>query len=376
MSHTTSLGRNMGDDFGGAINQVVDGILLLSLLLAGCNNVGGSSASPQVELSPPPTLQTPATRLPDTRIPRPSHTPSKPFPPADASILDCAPTPSGSMAPTGKIAFVRTGGATDSVFVVNMDGTGLQPLVTEGWFNFHPSWSPAGDELAYASDQAGSPGMFDLYVTSVDGKATRRLTTQPDTWEDQPKWSPDGKMLAFAVHYFDGSDNSDIYIADRNGADQTRITDTQLHEEYPDWSPTQDLIAFLYQAPAENPDMYVYTMKPDGSERRRLSDLLAERPVRWSPDGTLLAFSTPKGVGYDIYIMQADGSDGHYLTDEEGPHNFTPAWSPNGMCIAFMSTRDGPGSLYVAEVDGSGIFRLTENQGPGWDYYPAWSSAE
>src|SRR6185436_8361653 len=46
----------------------------------------------------------------------------------------------------GQIAFSSAG----QIFVVGMDGSGLQPLTTPGNAEF-PTWSPDGKRLAYAS---------------------------------------------------------------------------------------------------------------------------------------------------------------------------------------------------------------------------------
>jgi Tol biopolymer transport system component len=61
----------------------------------------------------------------------------------------------------------------------------------------------------------------------------------------------------------------------------------------------------------------------------------------WSPDGTRIAFmGGPDGpTEYDIWVMNADGSNPVQLTDSPGP-DWWPAWSPDGTRIAFASVRD------------------------------------
>ena len=46
---------------------------------------------------------------------------------------------------------------------------------------------------------------------------------------------------------------------------------------------------------------------------------------RWSPDGTKIAFYREEGGYFDIYTMDADGSNVRRLT--HGGNNFSPAWS-------------------------------------------------
>ena len=75
---------------------------------------------------------------------------------------------------------------------------------------------------------------------------------------------------------------------------------------------------------------------------------------------------------YDIYVMNADGSGGTYLTNNSAV-NREPAWSPDGSKIAFSSLHDSPGiyDIYVMNVDGSGGTYLTNNRGVNRE--PAWS---
>src|SRR5262245_36351102 len=55
--------------------------------------------------------------------------------------------------------------------------------------------------------------------------------------------------------------------------------------------------------------------------------------ARWSPDGTRLAFkSTRAGTGkWDIYLMNADGSNVTRLTNTANNHD--PVWMPDGQSV-------------------------------------------
>ena len=95
----------------------------------------------------------------------------------------------------------------------------------------------------------------------------------------------------------------------------------------------------------------------------------ADRGPSWSPDGTRLAFSSDRGGTMDIWIMNADGSDPHVLTDGTGA-NTLPAWSHDGSRIAFVSDRNGNPDIYTMNADGSGLFRVTDHASDDTD--PVW----
>jgi TolB protein len=69
----------------------------------------------------------------------------------------------------------------------------------------------------------------------------------------------------------------------------------------------------------------------------------------WSPDGKQVAFTTNRDGNYEIYVMNADGSDPRNLTRHRGQDNF-PAWSPDGKRVAFVSNRAGGHDVYVTEA--------------------------
>lgn len=83
-----------------------------------------------------------------------------------------------------------------------------------------------------------------------------------------------------------------------------------------------------------------------------------------------IAFASDRDGNDEIYVMNADGSNQHRLTDNP-TRDWDPAWSPDGMKIAFVSYRDGNAEIYVMNADGSNQHRLTNS--PTWDWFPAWS---
>ena len=68
----------------------------------------------------------------------------------------------------------------------------------------------------------------------------------------------------------------------------------------------------------------IFTMNPDGSDVRQLTFLSVDEgaalTASWSPDGAKLVFERrPADFSFaDIYVMNADGSNQHALTNDQG----------------------------------------------------------
>jgi hypothetical protein len=88
-----------------------------------------------------------------------------------------------------------------------------------------------------------------------------------------------------------------------------------------------------------------------------------------------IAFSSQRdGDYYEIYVMDADGSNPTRLTNNASLDSY-PSWSPDGTKIAFFSARHGGGAfqIYVMDADGSGQKNISNNLAN--DYFPDWGTA-
>ncbi len=82
---------------------------------------------------------------------------------------------------------------------------------------------------------------------------------------------------------------------------------------------------------------------------------------RWSPDGTRIAFKSNRGGGqYDLWVMNADGSNPVRITDHPA-HDHDPAWMPDGESLIFSSERDSRSDLYRVRLSDRRVERLTHH---------------
>jgi Tol biopolymer transport system component len=161
-----------------------------------------------------PTLSPRGTRIvfvrggPDTvslyTIDRLGHHPAQLL----ADGLDVSP----AWSPDGKtIVFSRL--ADDSLpidqatlYLSNADGTHVRPLGQSPVTGVSPAWSPDGKKIAFVSfadhdepacPAASCPPSGEIYVVGADGTGLTRLTTSKAD-DEHPTWSPDGSRIAFA----------------------------------------------------------------------------------------------------------------------------------------------------------------------------------
>ncbi|GAA0473637.1 amidohydrolase family protein [Parasphingorhabdus litoris] len=102
----------------------------------------------------------------------------------------------------------------------------------------------------------------------------------------------------------------------------------------------------------------IYTMPMAGGTPTRIAEGLAwEVQPRFSPDGKRIAFTSDRGGGDNIWIMNRDGSDKRQVTKEKFRLLNQPSWSPDGRFIIakkhFTTGRSlGTGEVWVYHVSG------------------------
>jgi TolB protein len=85
------------------------------------------------------------------------------------------------------------------VFVMNRDGSNMRQVTKDlGGSNWAPFFAPNGKQIIFASNMKDPRGgNFDLYLINVDGTGLEQISFS-DTFDGFPMFSPDGTKLIFA----------------------------------------------------------------------------------------------------------------------------------------------------------------------------------
>ena len=252
-----------------------------------------------------------------------------------------------------------------------------QPLLTEkrseGMWHLAPALSPDGRDIAYFSEK--NSFFIDLYLADAEtGRVKRRLvkSTLNSNYESlrfinsAGSFSPDGRYFAIAAKR---KDRDDLVILDVKKDEEVRRIRVPLNGlTTPSWSPDGKRLVFTgYDGGLSD----LFIVNADGSNLHRLTnDKYADLEPSWSPDGKTIAFVTDRGPATDfaalkfgtlrIALLHLDNGSIDILRNMDQGKNINPAWAPDGRSLAFVSDRNGISNIFLYELSDGRIYQLTD----------------
>lgn len=333
------FGNSSGGDVTAAQPAAAVEATATELVLQSLSDAPTSTPTPVVENTVEATavpntspIQTP-TPVPD--VAEPTATPTRRAFQSQSSI--------SSSTLVGTIAYPIFNGSDFDLYFGQADGSGTR-LYRRG--ASQPAFSPDGTRIAFHSWRLSGWGLITTQVYGGEDKLVARFV------EDQlPTWSADGSEIIFLSRR-EGDRKSRLM---KVGSAQVGSDGIVLGEgEYPTVGPDGNLAFKGWGSTGVGLRLSASTALEN---IRALTGENDDTAPAISPDGQKIAFMSRRDGNWDIYVVNADGSNLQRLTDDPAEDGL-PTWSPDGRAIAFASSRGDNWAIWAVMPNGRGLRQL------------------
>jgi eukaryotic-like serine/threonine-protein kinase len=205
------------------------------------------------------------------------------------------------------------------------------PVTSDAQLDWSPAWAPDGTFLCFASDRGGSMNLWKAPIDEVTGKVTGPLQalTTPSASSGEVTIAQKSGQIAYSA--FNAQLNVHRLAIDPSsmkaeGAD-VPVTSGSTPFFEPVVSPDGSFVVTRNLTGQED----LYIVKSDGTDLRKITDDAAkDRGPRWSPDGKRIAFYSDRNGRYEMWAIDAQGSNLQQMTKMTGDTFNYPLWSPDG----------------------------------------------
>ncbi|MBS1788867.1 MAG: PD40 domain-containing protein [Acidobacteria bacterium] len=225
-----------------------------------------------------------------------------------------------------------------------------------------PAWSPDGKRIAFLNANLTS---YQIWSVEVGTEHSKQMTPNGSGDKADLVWDGDGKSIYFTMGMMllklrvdpatGSSVGKPVKVADlgatvfRNptiSADGKKIAYSAWAPKSNIWSVPLGPPAKLAQRASQSAVGAVGSPVPLTNETHSRNNLTA-----FSPDGRRIAFTSERrGVGYQLWLMDADGGNQTQLT-ADAQAALAPSWFPDGLRLAFQSIRQGHQTISSLALD-------------------------
>jgi len=239
-----------------------------------------------------------------------------------------------------------------NVWIMNADGTGVQPVTSSSINATHPDLSPDGTRIVFALNG-------DIWGINTDGTGLTQLTTDGNTNDNaNPAWSPDKTKIVFRK-------SGDIYVMNADGSSPSQLTSyfAPGQSDNPCWSPDGSEIAFVH---GPNGSDGIWQIPATGGTPTQVTAPNSGDYAcpTYSPDGKWIAYESDSSGAWEIYA-----TDGSHETQFSCTAGFISAasgasglsWIPNGQYIYFSAGNTGASPIYRVDVSTCAVDTVLSN---------------